>query len=114
MALKEITLRADRKCSNCKQLMLAGEQALYISNEEMTDRVIVHVSCPAGVPKAFTRWKRPDAPPQIKKLEVRCTMCHKVFDSPADKGVPFRCHFCGVIGVCESTARTEEKSDERA
>ena len=102
MTIKEITLERDRKCSNCKLPIHKGEKALYITNEELCDRVIVHVLCPKGAEKAFTKWRRPGAPKQIKKIQVKCLNCGYVYGAPESKGVPLRCHFCGTVGFRES------------
>lgn len=62
-------------------------------------------------PKA-TLYHRERPPKQIKRVEVRCTNCLKVWGANAKKGIPLRCDFCGVMGVVEKVS--QEPSEQGA
>jgi len=58
-----------------------------------------------------TLWRRGKVPEQITRVEVRCTNCLKVWGANAEKGIPFRCDFCGVLGTVEKITMEENEND---
>jgi Zn finger protein HypA/HybF involved in hydrogenase expression len=48
-----------------------------------------------------TLWRRDGALMKIKRIQVKCENCCKVWQPDARKGIPLRCDFCGTVGMVE-------------